>query len=241
MTASRESAATGIVLVHGAFRGGWAWDLVAEPLRDAGYLVSTPTLTGCEPDSPRIGTHVRLDEWVDDVVVAASAELFATDAPVVLVGHSQGGLVTTAAAARLGDRVAGVVHLDAPVPLDGQRGIDLNPPGVPAPPDGLDPATWIPARPVGPDQGFDDPALAAFVNERLVPTPLGPSLEPVSVPTPGPPVHYFFCTETPSTYPCWSTRLRLDEDGVAYSLINGQHDAPLLAPLSVVRAIRSVI
>jgi pimeloyl-ACP methyl ester carboxylesterase len=222
---------TAFVLVHGAFRGGWAWDRLAPLLRAHGHTVATPTLTGCEPDSARVGTRVTLDEWVDDVV--AALEDVADGGRVVLVGHSQGGVVVKAVAGLHPERVLRAVFVDAPVPVDGQRAIDLVPPGAPAAPPDLDPALWVPARPVGPEEGFEDPQVAAWVNERLVPTPLGPSLDPS--PTGRPelwslPWSYLYCSRTPPTYPCWSTRLNLDATGTDYVLLDAAHDVPLTDP-----------
>jgi pimeloyl-ACP methyl ester carboxylesterase len=216
-----------VVLVHGAFRGGWAWEPVLQRLHGAGIAAVAPTLTGCEADSDRVGTRVHLAEWIDDVV--AATDEVSPDGDLLLVAHSQGGLVATAALDRLGGRAA-VLHLDAAVPADGERGVDLNPPGVPPPPPDLDPALWIPARPVGPDQGFTDEALAAFVNDRLAPTPVGPSLDPVSVSTAPNFERYVFFADTPHTYPCWTTRARLDARGVRYTVMDGPHDAPLVRP-----------
>jgi pimeloyl-ACP methyl ester carboxylesterase len=231
---ARPKAPWGAVLVHGAFRGGWAWQQVVDLLQRQGWRVESPTLTGCEPGSARVGSVVHLSEWIDDVVSAVESVRAGADR-VLLVGHSQGGIVTTAARPRLGTRIDALLHLDAPVPADGQRGVDLNPPGVPAPPPGIDPALWIPARPVDQEQGFTDQGLAAFVNERLVPTPIGPSLEPIAVSgAPAVPERFVFCRRTPATYPCWSTRL-LREDAHAPSvIIDSHHDAPLLAAAAVV-------
>jgi pimeloyl-ACP methyl ester carboxylesterase len=219
---------TRVVLVHGAFRGGWSWDRVLPLLAERGIDAVAPTLTGCTPGNERVGTRVRLSEWIDDVVSAADDG--GREDAVILVGHSQGGIVTTGAAERLAHRQVTLVHLDAPVPLDGQRGIDLNPPGVPAPPDDLDPALWLPARPVGPEQGFVDDSLQQFVNERLVPTPLGPSLDRVSRQRTNVREVFAFCSRTPPTYPCWSTRFRLDAQGVGYAVLDSDHDVPLLDP-----------
>jgi pimeloyl-ACP methyl ester carboxylesterase len=36
-----------IVLIHGAYQGGWIWRFVAERLRAAGHDVHAPTLDGC--------------------------------------------------------------------------------------------------------------------------------------------------------------------------------------------------
>jgi pimeloyl-ACP methyl ester carboxylesterase len=220
-----------IVLVHGAFRGGWAWDAVASRLRARGHDVVAPTLTGCDGTPP--AGPIPLEAWISDIVDAlgdADAQ-----APAVLVGHSLGGLVTTAVAGRLGARIGVVVHIDAPVPRDGERGVDLNPPGVPAPPPGLDPSLMLPPRPVGPDDGFLDADAAAEVNARLTPTPLGPSLDPVTLTGASPLTRhvYAFCSGTPQTYPAWSTRLRLDASRTPYALLDSAHDAPLLIPDAV--------
>jgi pimeloyl-ACP methyl ester carboxylesterase len=214
------------VLVHGAFRGGWAWDQLAPLLTSAGHTVIAPTLTGCESHSDRVGTAIGLGEWIADVVSAIDSQ----NESVVLVAHSQAGLVCRCVLEVRSNNIASVVYLDAAVPRNGERGVDLNPPGSPAPPADLDPAMSIPARPVGTEQGFLDASLADFVNARLVPTPLGPSLEPVVLDNPAAndvPAHYVFFSDTPTTFPCQLTRLRLDDSDQRYEVIAGPHDSPL--------------
>lgn len=214
------------VLVHGAFRGGWAWDQLAPLLTSAGHTVIAPTLTGCEPHSDRVGTAIGLGEWIADVASAIDSQ----DESVVLVAHSQAGLVCRCVLEVRAEKVSAVVYLDAAVPRNGERGVDLNPPGSPAPPENLDPAMSIPARPVGTEQGFLDQSLADFVNTRLVPTPLGPSLEPVVLQNPAAndvPARYVFFSDTPPTFPCQLTRIRLDESGLPYEVMVGPHDSAL--------------
>jgi pimeloyl-ACP methyl ester carboxylesterase len=235
---------TVFVLVHGAFRGGWAWRHVRERLQAAGHEVHTPSLTGmgdrrhlAGPGRPR----VRLSTWVDDVVAVLDTHDLRE---VVLVGHSQGGLVTTAASPRLVDRLARLVYLDAPVPRDGERGVDLNPPGVVAPDVAeVDLDGWLPARPL--DAGAEGLSAedVAWVNARLGPTPLAPSFDPVTLPREvegAVPRTYVFFDRTPQGYPCWSTRLRLDAEGVGYRTIDADHDAPTSAPDQVVAALLDV-
>jgi len=36
-----------IVLIHGAYQGGWIWKPLAKVLRDKGHYVLAPTLEGC--------------------------------------------------------------------------------------------------------------------------------------------------------------------------------------------------
>lgn len=226
---------TTFVLVHGAFRGGWAWGPLRRLLVAAGHDVHTPSLTGmgdrrhlAGPD----GAGVDLATWVSDIATLVESHDL-TD--VVLVGHSQGGLVTTAAGPRLGSRVARQVYLDAPVPADGERGVDLNPPGVPVPDAAeVDLDAWLPARPVEADDELS-PELAEWVNARLGPTPLRPSFDRVALDTAAESVArtYVFFDRTPPTYPCWFTRGRLDAAGQPYRVLDAGHDAPLTHPEQV--------
>lgn len=110
-----------IVLVHGAWGGAWIWRRVLGPLRAAGHEVHAVTLTG---DGERV--HLRrpdigLATHVADVVGLVDAEELSD---FLLVGHSYGGVVITAAADALLDRAAGgapraLVYVDAAVPLPG--------------------------------------------------------------------------------------------------------------------------
>lgn len=216
------------VLVHGAFRGGWAWDQLSPLLKADGHVVIAPTLTGCEPDSDRVGTAITLAEWIDDVAAAIDT----AKEPVILVAHSQAGLVCRCVLEARPEKVESVIYLDAAVPYDGDRGIDLNPPGSPTPPENLDPAMSIPARPVGLEQGFTDRALTEYTNARLVPTPLGPSLDPAllnSDVAAAIPARYIFFSDTPATFPCQLTRIRCDEMGKLYEVVDGPHDSPITA------------
>src|SRR5438045_3928701 len=56
------------VLVHGAWRGGWAYNRVAERLRARGHRVFAPTLTGLGERSHLLSHAVNLTTHVDDVL-----------------------------------------------------------------------------------------------------------------------------------------------------------------------------
>lgn len=117
-----------IVIVHGMWSGGWYFQPTARLLREAGHEVFTPTLTGVGErvhlGSPEVGleTHVR------DVVNVLEFEDLRE---VVLVGYSFGGVVVTAVADRVPERVARIVYLDAWIPGDGQAVADLIPEKMP--------------------------------------------------------------------------------------------------------------
>jgi pimeloyl-ACP methyl ester carboxylesterase len=76
-----------VLLVHGAFHGPWCWDDLARRLTDQGHRVRTVQLRGHDQRAGRIWYRIR--DYVEDVRRAV-VEL---DEPVVLVGHSFGGLV----------------------------------------------------------------------------------------------------------------------------------------------------
>ncbi len=78
-----------IVLVHGAWHGSWCWHNVVQALEAEGFAAIAVDLPGRSPGSSKRIWH-RMSEYVahvDDVVAGV-------DGPVVLVGHSMGGLVT---------------------------------------------------------------------------------------------------------------------------------------------------
>ena len=113
---------TRIVLIHGAWHGGWCWGKVAPPLRAAGHDVYTPTLTDLGERSHLLSPEVGLDIHVQDIVATLEYEDLRE---VVMVGHSYGGMVMTAVADRAADRLAHLIYLDAFVPANGQALADL--------------------------------------------------------------------------------------------------------------------
>ena len=112
------------LLVHGAWHSGRAWERVVPLLTAAGHRVLAPSLTGYGDKAHLLGPEVGLDTHVDDVVSLILAEDL-TD--VVLVGHSYAGMVISAVADRLPDRIAHLGYLDAMVPADGENAIDVMP------------------------------------------------------------------------------------------------------------------
>jgi pimeloyl-ACP methyl ester carboxylesterase len=223
-------------LVHGAFRGGWAWDPVVPLLDAAGHAVVRPDLTGMGEGPASRPPPDGLDTWVDDVVSAVES---LPAGPVVLVGHSQGGVVIDAAAVASGRRVSHLVHLDAPVPRDGERAVDLGG----APPDPLPPRDgWIPPRPLDASSGLA-PEVIAWANPRLCSTPVAPSLDPIAVSVgPDAPVSiHVFCSDTPPGYPAHHGRARLDADGLAYTVLEGPHDIGWAAPAVVAELIDRLV
>ncbi|WP_406192548.1 alpha/beta hydrolase [Kitasatospora sp. NBC_01560] len=112
------------VLIHGAWHNGRVWDRVAPLLTRAGHRVLAPSLTGHGERAHLLGPEVGLDTHVADVVGLFLGEDL-TD--VVLVGHSYAGMVVSAVAELVPDRIAALVYLDAMVPADGESVLDVMP------------------------------------------------------------------------------------------------------------------
>lgn len=106
-----------LVLVHGAFHGGWIWARVASRLRAEGHAVIAPTLTGCGDRAHLVTRELGLADHVRDLVATLEHE-DVRDA--IVVAHSYGGTVATAAVAQAPGRVRALIYLDAQAPVDGQ-------------------------------------------------------------------------------------------------------------------------
>ena len=116
---------TTFVLVGGAWLGGWCWQPVAAPLRARGHYVYPVTLTGLGERSHLASPEVDVDTYVADIVNLVEYEELHD---VVLVGHSYAGLLVTAVADRIPERIGLLAYLDSgPVP-DGTAYLDLQPP-----------------------------------------------------------------------------------------------------------------
>lgn len=88
----------GFVLIHGSWHGGWCFDPVAALLRERGHTVAAPTLPAMGGTAEEMAA-ITLGEWGQFAAQHCrhlKAEL--RGAPVVLAGHSRGGLVVSAAA-----------------------------------------------------------------------------------------------------------------------------------------------
>jgi pimeloyl-ACP methyl ester carboxylesterase len=109
-----------IVLVHGGFVDGSGWEDVYQILKRDGYnvaIVQNPTIS------------------LADDVAATKRVLHAQNGPVILVGHSYGGVVITEAGND--PQVTGLVYIAAFAPDKGESVSTLikdPPPGAPVPP-----------------------------------------------------------------------------------------------------------
>jgi pimeloyl-ACP methyl ester carboxylesterase len=120
MTTNANTALAALALVHGGFVDGSGWEDVYRILKKDGYRVSivqNPTTT------------------LADDVAATKRVIAEQQGPVILVGHSYGGVVITEAGND--PKVAGLVYIAAFAPDRGESVAALikdAPPGAPVPP-----------------------------------------------------------------------------------------------------------
>jgi pimeloyl-ACP methyl ester carboxylesterase len=105
------------VLVHGAWHGGWCWQRVLGPLAHAGHRVYAPTLTGLGERAHLLTAQIDLQTHVQDVQQLMECEELQD---VILVGHSYAGMIITALADRMSERMKHLVYVDAVVPQPGE-------------------------------------------------------------------------------------------------------------------------
>ena len=96
------------VLIHGAWHGGWCFDPVRDRLEAAGHRVIAPDLPGMGGTDEELAA-VTLAGWADFVANLCRAEA----EPVILAGHSRGGIVISEVAERVPEKVAALVYICA--------------------------------------------------------------------------------------------------------------------------------
>jgi len=170
---ARVAPAT-IVLVHGAWHGGWCWRKLTPVLREAGYDVFAPTLTGLGERSHLLTRDVGLDTHITDIGQVLEYEDLSN---VVLVGHSYGGMVITGVADRAGDRISQLVYLDAMLPDDAKAATDYSQRKF-AP---ITEDSWHDPAGEPAEYGVTDPRDVAWVKTRLTDMPRKCMMQPLQL------------------------------------------------------------
>jgi len=105
------------VFVSGGWRGGWCWQRVTAALQAQGHRVHAVTLTGLGERAHLLSPAINLDTHINDVTSLIEAEELHE---VVLAVHSYAGMIGTAVADRMGERLKHLVYVDAVVPKPGE-------------------------------------------------------------------------------------------------------------------------
>lgn len=108
------------ILVHGSWQGNYSWFIVKKQLETLGHNVTAVTLPG-HGDSPIAAKNITMDSYC----TAVAEEISKVNGKVFLVGHSMGGIVISAVAEMIPEKVAAIIYLAAFIPENGQSLNDL--------------------------------------------------------------------------------------------------------------------
>jgi pimeloyl-ACP methyl ester carboxylesterase len=209
---------TTLVFVHGACvrDADWWWSRMTQPLANRGVATAAVALPSCGELGDTLG------DLYDDVRACHQA-IAEVDGPIILCGHSYGGMIITEAGAD--DRVTQLLYVTSVMPDAGQSQADLI---------GSEPAPWL--RPgedgtvgVDPDmirefflQDCDETTTDQAVS-RLTRQSLTPFTQPPrQIAWKQKPATYFVCTEDLATPP-GAQRLRIRADARVVEFGAGHH------------------
>jgi pimeloyl-ACP methyl ester carboxylesterase len=213
------------LLVHGGFVGGWYWDDVARCLEDAGHRVDVVA------QLPSVGTDPEQLGSLHDDVALVKQMVSQVQGPVVLVGHSYGGVVIT----ELADdpQVVCSVYVAAFWPERGQSAMDLLADGPPM--------TWAALHEDGSVRVTDDLELlreilcadldqrrAESYLRRFVPQSQASVITPSTAPELTHRTAYIICEQDRAVPPSVQARMAQAADQV--ERLPSAHNAPVSMP-----------
>jgi pimeloyl-ACP methyl ester carboxylesterase len=111
------------LLIHGAMGGAWCWERVIGGLEAAGHRAVAIDLPGQGADTTAL-PEITLYRYADKVCDTLDA-MDGVGGPVVLTGHSMGGMVITQAGAQRPGKLAALVYVAAFLPQPGQSLIEI--------------------------------------------------------------------------------------------------------------------
>jgi pimeloyl-ACP methyl ester carboxylesterase len=223
-----------VVFVHGACvrDADWWWSRMTGPLAEQGIASVVVPLPSCGETAEALG------DLFDDVESCRRA-IDAVDGPVVLCGHSYGGMVITEAGAH--ERVARLIYVTSVMPDSGQSQGQLI---------GAEPAPWL--QPDENTVGVDpdmireyflqdcDPATTDAAVSRLTRQSLTPfSQAPREIAWRSTPASYIVCAHDLAT-PAQTQRKRI-RDGVRRVEFDAGHHPFLSQPEAFARTLVEAI
>ena len=230
------SSLSSLVLVHGAFHGGWCWRDVARRMRVAGHDVFTPTQTGLGERRHLMSPNISMETFVLDI-----ANLLLTENlyDVVLVGHSFGGRSVCGVVDRMPERIRRLILIDAGLPLGGLSRLDAMP--EEARRQRLDASRAYDGGisvPPPPARRFDmtDPEQIAWVERSLTPQPLGPERTPLVLNHPignNRPVTFIHCVEPAFAVTAANAAYARSQPGWRFIEFAGGHNAIVTHPAEI--------
>ena len=119
--AQAQDTARTFILVHGAFQDASGWDATLTALEAAGQTAVAVNLPGRGEDTTPVA-ELTLNTYRDAVIEVVNAQ----SGPVVLVGHSFGGMVISAVAEAVPQQIETLVYVAAYLPQSGDSLVTLS-------------------------------------------------------------------------------------------------------------------
>lgn len=110
-----------LLLIHGSWAGAWTWERLTPELESRNLRWRAIDLPGCGNDR-RLGWRVSLGDYASAIADPARE----VGGPVIVVGHSAGGIAISQAAANFPGNICALVYLAAFLPINGDRLIQLS-------------------------------------------------------------------------------------------------------------------
>jgi pimeloyl-ACP methyl ester carboxylesterase len=231
------------VLIHGAWHGGWCFDAIKPMLEAAGHQVIAPDLPGMGGSDAELAA-ASLASWADFVVdICRNAA-----APVILCGHSRGGIVISEAAERAPESISALVYICAMMIPDGMSRAEWRAQSEPNPafvaiqrphPSGaatiIDPTHAIPVF-----AQLSPPEMAAAAMERLVAEPDGPRSEALHLTAArfgSVPRHYIECLHDRTIPITDQRRMQALQPCASVTALEADHSPFLSAPAALTAAL----
>jgi pimeloyl-ACP methyl ester carboxylesterase len=235
------------VMIHGAWHGGWCFDSLRPAIEDAGHVLVAPDLPGMGGDEDALAA-VTLEGWAR---FAADLCVAQAQRPVILCGHSRGGIVISQAAEIAPEAVDALVYICAMLLPAGMsraewRALqDPNPDfdAIVAPTPGGGGLVVDSARAAPIFAQLSPPDLAEAACRRLVAEPLGPLRTPLrltearygSVPR-----HYLECLQDRAIPLAVQRRMQVLQPCASVTPLDIDHSPFLSAPAALADALLAI-
>lgn len=242
----------GFVLIHGSWHGGWCFDPVAELLRARGHTVAAPTLPAMGGTAEEMAA-ITLDEWGEFAAQHCRSMKEQTGGgPVVLAGHSRGGLVVSTAAEHDPEVMDALVYICAMMLPSGVSRAEFKALEEPNPDfdaiiskvhGGV--ATVVDPSRAGPVFAqISPPDLVAGVLPRLLAEPHGPRSVPLQLTSDrwgSRPRTYIECTADRTIPIASQRRMQAMSPGARIVTLDADHSPYLSRPVELADALESAI
>lgn len=109
------------ILIHGSWHGGWCFETIKDLLEAGGHEVIAPDLPGMGGEEAALRA-ANLRDWAE---FTADLCRHAAQSPVILAGHSRGGIVISQAAEYAPDAIDALVYICAMMLPNGMSRADF--------------------------------------------------------------------------------------------------------------------